>query len=82
MTGPRQRSKRWSVSCSNWLRVIVMVRCFGPVWSAVMNGRLMSACVWNDRSFLAFSAASLSRCKAIWSLRRSIPCSFLNSSAM
>ena len=59
-----------------------MVRCFGPVWSAVMNGRLMSAWAWNDRSFLAFSAASLSRCKAIWSLRRSIPCSFLNWSAM
>ena len=70
--GPRSGSNRLSVSCSNWLRVIVIVRCFGPVWSAVMNGRLMSAWVWNDRSFLAFSAASLSRCRAIWSLRRSI----------
>ena len=82
MTGPRSRSNSWSVSCSNWLRLIVMVRCFGPVWSAVMNGRLISAWAWNDRSFLAFSAASLSRCSAIWSRRRSIPCSFLNWSAM
>ena len=31
-----------SMSCSNWLRVIVIFRCLGPVWSAVMNGRLMS----------------------------------------
>ena len=51
---------------------MVIVRCLGPDWSAVMNGRLMSAWVWNERSFLAFSAASLSRCRAIWSLRRSI----------
>ena len=29
-TGPRQRSKRLSVSFSNWPRVIVIVRCLGP----------------------------------------------------
>ena len=61
---------------------MLIARCLGPEASAVMNGRLMSAWAWNDRSFLAFSAASFSRCRAIWSLRRSIPCSFLNSSAM
>ena len=65
MTGPRHRSKRLSVSFSNWERVMVMVRCLGPEASAVMNGRLMSAWAWNERSFLAFSAASLSRCRAI-----------------
>ena len=70
------------MSFSNWARLIVIARCLGPLASAVMNGKLMSAWAWNDRSFLAFSAASLSRCRAIWSLRRSIPCSFLNSSAM
>ena len=30
-TGALQRSKRLSVSCSNWLRLIVIVRCLGPV---------------------------------------------------
>ena len=29
-TGPRHRSKRLSVNFSNWLRVITIVRCFGP----------------------------------------------------
>ena len=43
-TGPRQRSKRLSVSFSNCARVIDIVRCLGPEASAVMNGRLMSAC--------------------------------------
>ena len=33
-----------------------MVRCFGPDASAVMNGRLISVCVEDDSSFLAFSA--------------------------
>ena len=57
-------------------------RCLGPEASAVIKGRLMSVLACCDRSFLARSAASLSRCRAIWSLRRSMPCSFLNSSAM
>ena len=34
-----------------------------------------------DSSILAFSAASFRRCRASRSLRRSMPCSFLNSSA-
>ena len=35
----------------------------------------------DDSSILAFSAASFRRCRASLSLRRSMPCSFLNSSA-
>ena len=81
-TGPRQRSIRRSTSCSNLARVSDICRCFGPEASAVMNGRLMSVVLACDRSFLARSAASFRRCKAIWSLRRSMPFSFLNSSAI
>ena len=36
-----------------------MLRCFGPVWSAVMNGRLMSVSIAEESSIFAFSAASL-----------------------
>ena len=32
--------------------------CLGPVLSAVINGRLISVCVAEDNSILAFSAAS------------------------
>ena len=80
-TGPRQRSTRSAVICSNVERMIVVVRCLGPVASAVMNGRL--TCVWvtETSSTLAFSAASNSRCSACGSLRRSMPFSFWNSSA-
>ena len=52
-----------------------------PLASAVMNGRLMSVDCRALSSFLAFSQASWSRCRAIGSLRRSMPCSRLNSSA-
>jgi hypothetical protein len=42
--------------------VSVTFRCFGPEASAVMNGRLMSICEFEDeRAILAFSAASLRR---------------------
>ena len=54
-------------------RVSFMVRCFGPVLSAVMKGRLISVCVVDDNSILAFSAASFSRCSASLSPRRSMP---------
>ena len=40
----------------------------------MMNGRLMSVCVADDNSHLAFSAASRSRCSASLSLDRSMPC--------
>ena len=52
-----------------------------PLASAVMNGRLISVWADEDSSILAFSAASFRRCSASLSPRRSMPCSFLNSSA-
>ncbi|MNC92811.1 hypothetical protein D3C83_93150 [compost metagenome] len=70
-----------STSASNLARVSFIVMCLGPDASAVMNGRLISVWVVEDSSIFAFSAASLSRCSASLSRRRSMPCSFLNSSA-
>src|SRR5258708_21630178 len=72
---------RCSTSASNLARVSFMVKCLGPEASAVMNGRLISVCVVDDSSIFAFSADSLSRCSASLSRRRSMPCSFWNSSA-
>jgi hypothetical protein len=57
-TGPRQRSSRSAVSCSNFDRVSDVFRCFGPDASAVMNGRLICVCVWLESSTLARSAPS------------------------
>jgi hypothetical protein len=54
-----------------------MLKCLGPVWSAVMKGRLMSVCVVLESSHLALSPASRRRCSASPSLERSRPCSFL-----
>ena len=55
------RWMRSSTSCSILARVSLMLRCFGPDWSAVMKGRLMSVSIVLDSSHLAFSAASFSR---------------------
>ncbi len=46
-----------------------------------MYGRLISVCVADESSILAFSAASFRRCRASLSFVRSMPCSFLNSPA-
>ena len=73
---------RSSTSCSNFARVSVKFKCFGPSAVAVMNGKLISVCESCDSSIFAFSAASRKRCNAIGSLRRSMPSVFLNSSAM
>ena len=81
-THTRVLSIRSAVSSLNLARVIVMSRCFGPDASMVMNGRLMLVCITPERSIFAFSAASLRRCMAILSLRRSMPLLFLKSSAM
>ncbi len=70
---------RSSTSASSLARVSFMPRCLGPLWSAVMYGRLISVCCDEDSSILAFSAASFRRCRASTSLPRSTPCSFLNS---
>ena len=57
-TGPRVRSTRSFVSCSNFERVSDRFRCLGPEASAVTNGRL--TCVWVvlESSTFARSAAS------------------------
>mmetsp|Transcript_56072 Transcript_56072/g.128738 ORF Transcript_56072/g.128738 Transcript_56072/m.128738 type:complete len:343 (+) Transcript_56072:717-1745(+) len=69
-----------SVRLSSLARVSFTLRCFGPVASAVMKGRLTSVCVVDESSALAFSAASRKRCTASLSWPRSTPWSFLNSS--
>mmetsp|Transcript_39711 Transcript_39711/g.119972 ORF Transcript_39711/g.119972 Transcript_39711/m.119972 type:complete len:224 (+) Transcript_39711:947-1618(+) len=77
--GFRVRSTRGPTSCSSLDLESWMLRCLGPVWSAVMNGRLTSVCTLLDSSTLAVSAASLRRCTASLSLDKSMPCDFLNS---
>ena len=79
--GSMVRVTRSSISASSLARVTFMVRCLGPLESAVMKGRLTSVCIALESSILAFSAASLRRWSASLSSRRSMPCSFLNSSA-
>lgn len=63
-TGRLTRSSRSLQSCSNWARDRVVSMCLGPSAVAVMKGRLME--VWGsaDSSILAFSAASVRRCRA------------------
>ena len=78
--GSRVASKRSSVIFSNSARLKVFCKCFGPVASAVMNGRLMSVVVWFEREIFAFSAASRSLWSAMLSFERSIPVSFLKPS--
>ena len=56
-----------------------MVRCLGPLASAVMNGRLMSVDMVLESSTFAFSAASRTRCMAIVSFFRSMPVWRMNS---
>ncbi len=67
-------------SSSSWARVMVSVRCFGPLASAAMNGRFTSVSAAEDSSCLARSAASFSRCRAIRSRRSSMLVAFLNLS--
>mmetsp|Transcript_4278 Transcript_4278/g.8909 ORF Transcript_4278/g.8909 Transcript_4278/m.8909 type:complete len:236 (-) Transcript_4278:690-1397(-) len=77
--GPIVRCTRGSTMPSNCAFEIFTLRCFGPVASAVMNGRLTSVCARPSSSRLAFSAASRSRCMARLSPERSIDESRLNS---
>ena len=46
------------MSPSSLARVSLMFRCFGPLASAVINGRLMSVSMEPESSIFAFSAAS------------------------
>src|ERR1700687_3425495 len=59
--GPMVRFTRSSTSDSSLARVSLTFRCFGPLASAVMYGRLTSVCWLEDNSILAFSAASFRR---------------------
>ncbi|MNM99513.1 hypothetical protein D3C81_1120750 [compost metagenome] len=70
-----------AAKASNLARDNERTKCFGPVASAVIYGKLISVEVALDNSILAFSAASFKRCNAIGSFFRSKPLfSFLNSS--
>ena len=71
---------RSDVNSLNLARVSVRSKCFGPLASAVMNGKLMFVDITVDNSIFAFSAASFKRCSAILSCERSMPVCFLNSS--
>ncbi len=77
--GSIERSTRSSTIASSFARVSLIDRCFGPVWSAVRNGRLISVSIMEESSIFAFSAASLRRCSTILSFDTSMPVSFLNS---
>ncbi len=72
-------STRSSVSCSSFALESLITKCFGPDASAVINGRFISDSITEESSIFAFSAASFSRWRAILSLERSMPWSFLNS---
>ena len=79
MQGVFDLSINLSIMPSNFALESLVLRCLGPPASAVMNGRLISVSFVVESSILAFSAASFSRCRAILSLERSMPCSFLKS---
>ena len=75
--GSMERSTRSSTSASSFARESLMERCFGPVWSAVRNGRLISVSAIEESSIFAFSAASLRRWSTILSFETSMPVSLL-----
>ena len=68
-------------SCSSLARVSFM-RCFGPVASAVMNGRLISVSCELRKLDLGFFGGFLQALEGHAILARSMPCSFLNSSTI
>ena len=67
---------------STLARFIDIVRCLGPLESAVIKGKLMSVVKVLESSIFAFSAASRNLCIAILSFLKSIPLCFLKSSAI
>jgi len=80
--GLRLRSIKSATICSKRARDRFICKCLGPEASAVMYGRLIEVSLVLDSSILAFSAASLRRCKAILSLDKSIPVSCLKPSTI
>ena len=79
-TGVSVLKTKSRVNSSNFALVNVNSKCKGPAAPAEMNGNEICVCIVPDKSFLAFSAASLTRCIAILSFDKSTPWSFLNSS--
>ncbi len=61
------------VILSNFALLKLATKCFGPLASAVINGKLISVFSELESSFFASSALSLSLCIAILSWLRSIP---------
>mmetsp|Transcript_56864 Transcript_56864/g.160480 ORF Transcript_56864/g.160480 Transcript_56864/m.160480 type:complete len:449 (+) Transcript_56864:131-1477(+) len=72
-TGALQRAMSFWAICSNFALDSVASMCFGPVASAAMNGSDIFASCTPESSTFAFSAASVSRCRACLSFRRSMP---------
>ena len=81
LIGAIVRLIRSSTSFSSLARVSFIFKCFGPEASAVMKGRFTSYVEAVESSFLAFSPSSRRRWRASLSFLRSMPFSFLNSSA-
>ena len=71
----------FSDNCSNLDLESVFTKCLGTPSTGIIYGKFISVEVELDNSILAFSAPSLSLWSAIGSFLRSIPSSFLNSSA-
>ena len=57
-TGFKLLATKGSTRASSFDLVSLIRRCLGPEESAVMYGRLISVCWFEDSSILAFSAAS------------------------
>src|SRR5690554_2590295 len=81
LQGSIERLTKLSDNCSNFALVNVCTKCFGPDAVAVIYGKLISVCVDDDNSILAFSAASFNLCSAIGSFLKSTPSAVLNSFA-
>ena len=79
-TGLIVRSINSSQSCSSLARVSFLTMCFGPLASAVINGKLISYSIALDNAIFAFSDSSLIRWSASACFFRSLPVSFLKSS--
>src|SRR3989338_5740865 len=72
--------RRCFVKSLNFARVSSISKCFGPEALELMYGRLIDACIEEESSIFAFSAASFNLCNAVLSSLRFMPCVFLNSS--
>ena len=69
--GRRRRLTKSPDNSSNIARVSWVSMCLGPSSVAIIKGRLMSVTLTPESSILAFSAASVRRCRAWRSCLRS-----------